>query len=173
MSGDTSPGTVRTINSNGADFAEGNQCTAGYAYIGGGNCQDVYCVYPSSDLGHDRLVAGKKDKNGKDVWGCKYNWLRGAGELRLTGTVTRTAINPECPEGEPKIGYNNTCQTEGTKNWLGFLGDGSRSAANDDVDYDSNSNTQWKKRNCLGIRAQEDTGVTSRVRLDKDQAEDS
>lgn len=166
MNGDTSSGTVRTINSQGADIAEGNQCTTGYAYIGGGNCQNVYCVYPSSDLGHDRLVAGRKDRKGKDVWGCKYNWLRGAGELRLTGAVTRTTINPACPEGEPKLGYNNTCQTEGTKESLEPKGDESRSVVNDDLRYDSNSKTQaentdseqekWKKRNCLGLRAQED-----------------
>ena len=117
MNGDSSPSTVRTINSQGADIAEGNQCTSGYAYIGGGNCQDVRCIYPASDLGHDQLVAGKKDASGKDVWGCPYNWLRGAGELRLSGAVTRTTKNPECPPGEPKLGFNNTCQTA-SDNWL-------------------------------------------------------
>jgi len=142
MNGDTSSETVRTINSQGADIVEGNQCTTGYAYIGGGNCQNFYCVYPSTDLGHDRLVAGRKDKRGKDVWGCKYNWLRGAGELRLTGAVTRTTINPKCPDGEPKLGYNNTCQTECTKKSLEPLGDESGPLVNDDLRYDSNSSTQ-------------------------------
>ena len=165
MKGDTSSGTIRTINSQGADIAEGNQCTSGYAYIGGGNCQDVSCRYPATDLGHDQLIAGKKDIQGKDVWGCKAHWWYGAGELRLTGAVTRTTNNPDCPPGEPRIGFNNTCQTEGTKN-LQPLGDGSRSPVNDDLRYDRKSNTQeenidseqekWKKRNCLGLRAQED-----------------
>ena len=41
MKGDTSSSTSRVITSQGADVAEGNQCTAGYAYIGGGNCQSV------------------------------------------------------------------------------------------------------------------------------------
>lgn len=118
MKGETTPGTVRTINSQGADVAEGNQCTAGYAYIGGGNCQYVQCVYPSSPLGHDRLIAGIKDNNGKDIWGCKYDpWVYGSGNLRLTGAITRTSINPECPLGEPRVGYNNTCQTA-AEDWL-------------------------------------------------------
>jgi hypothetical protein len=111
MTKEVSPETIRTITSQGADIAEGNQCTTGYAYIGGGNCQQVRCFYPSSDLGHDKLIAGKKDVNGKDVWGCKYNWLRGSGELRLSGPVTRTTFNSDCPSGEPQLGFNNTCQT--------------------------------------------------------------
>lgn len=110
MNGDTTPSS-RTITQQGGDIPDGNQCTAVFAYIGGGNCQDVRSIYPSSDLGHDSLIAGKKDKDGKDVWGCKYNWLRGAGELRLSGAVTRTTNNPACPSGEPVLGYNSTCQT--------------------------------------------------------------
>lgn len=119
MKGDSSPSGNRVINSQGADIAEGNQCTAGYAYIGGGNCQDVRCEYNSSGfnaLGHDSLVAGKKDSNGKDVWGCKYNFWQGAGVLRLTGGVTRTSNNPSCPPGEPQLGFNSTCQTA-PKDW--------------------------------------------------------
>lgn len=118
MKGDTSPAATRTINSQGADIAEGNQCTVGYAYIGGGNCQNVRCVYPAGPLGHDRIIAGLKDKKGKDVWGCKYDpWIHGAGGLRLSGAVTRTTNNPKCPEGQPKIGFNNTCQTA-SRDWL-------------------------------------------------------
>ncbi len=117
MKGDTSPGTIRTINSQGADIAEGNKCPAGMAYIGGGNCQMVRCFYPATDLGHDQLIAGKKDRSGKDVWGCKYNWLRGAGEMRLVGVATRTSNDTNCPSGEPKLGFNSTCQTA-AKDWL-------------------------------------------------------
>ena len=117
MKGDTSPETVRTINSQGADIAEGNKCPAGMAYIGGGNCQMVRCFYPATDLGHDQLIAGKKDRSGKDVWGCKYNWLRGAGEMRIVGVATRTSNDTNCPSGEPKLGFNSTCQTA-AKDWL-------------------------------------------------------
>ena len=118
MQGDASDRTIRTINSQGADIAEGNQCSKGYAYIGGGNCQDVSCVYPAGPLGHDQTIAGLKDKNGKDVWSCKYDpWVYGAGGLRLSGAVTRATINKSCPLAEPKIGFNNTCQTA-SRDWL-------------------------------------------------------
>lgn len=76
MKGTTEP-VSRQITSQGADIAEGNQCTAGFAYIGGGNCQDVRCEYNSSGfnaLGHDGLIAGKKDNAGNDVWGCKFSF---------------------------------------------------------------------------------------------------
>jgi len=104
----------RIINSQGADIAEGNQCPSGYAYIGGGNCQDVKCDYNSSGfnaLGHDKILAGLKDSSGKDVWGCKWSFWHGAGVLRLTGGVTRASNSSDCPQGEPKIGFNSTCQT--------------------------------------------------------------
>ena len=115
MKGDSG---TRVINSQGADIAEGNKCTAGYAYIGGGNCQDVTCQYPSTPSGHDKLIAGLKDKDGKDVWKCKYDvWVYGAGNLRLSGAVTRATKDPNCPDGEPKLGFNNTCQTA-AENWL-------------------------------------------------------
>ena len=42
MRGETMP-TSRVINSQGADMAEGNQCPSMFAYIGGGNCQEVKC----------------------------------------------------------------------------------------------------------------------------------
>jgi len=118
MKGDTSSIT-RVINSQGADIAEGNKCPAGTAYIGGGNCQEVKCQYQKgiNPLGHDQLVAGKKDRNGKDVWGCKYSFWYGAGNMRLTGTVVRTTNDSRCPAGEPELGFNNTCQTA-AKDWL-------------------------------------------------------
>ena len=119
MKGDTSS---RTINSQGADIAEGNQCPAGYAYLGSGNCQDVRCQFGAgTSLGHDSLVAGLKDKQGKDVWGCQNSFWYGRGVLRLKGAVTRTSNNPSCPVGEPKIGYNSSCQTAaagGKADWL-------------------------------------------------------
>ena len=118
MKGDTS---VRVINSQGADVAEGNQCPAGSAYMGGGNCQQVQCQYTTAGairaLGHDQLIAGRKDKNGKDVWGCSYKMFLGRGRLRLTGAVLRTTNNSNCPSGEPQLGFNNTCQSA-TKDWL-------------------------------------------------------
>lgn len=99
----------RTIIQQGASLADGNECPAGWAYIGGGNCSEVKCEYNSSgfnDLGHDQRVAGKPG------WGCKYSWWQGVGVMRLTG-ITRAVNNPKCPPGEPPIGYNSTCQTKG------------------------------------------------------------
>ena len=117
MKGDTSPNEARVINSKGADVAEGNKCPAGFAYLGAGNCQEVQCEYTSStavrSLGHDSLIAGLKDNKGKDIWGCKHNFWVGAGRLRLTGAIVRSTMDPNCPPGEPRPGFNNTCQTEG------------------------------------------------------------
>ena len=72
MKGDTTTTTIREIRSQGADIAEGNQCPAGFAYVGGGNCMEVKCKYNPSgfgyDTGHDQRVAGKSD------WKCKYSF---------------------------------------------------------------------------------------------------
>ena len=109
MTGDASPPiTTRVITSQGADIAEGNQCPAGSAYVGGGNCQQVTCHYNPSlgfvALGHDSILAGKPG------WKCKWSFWEGAGVLRLTGGTFRASNNPKCPSGEPPIGYNSTCQ---------------------------------------------------------------
>ena len=116
MKGDTSQTVIREIRSQGADISEGNQCPAGSAYMGGGNCQQVKCEYSrsiaSAGLGHDQLIAGLKDKYGKDVWGCPFKLFLGSGNLRLSGAILRASNNPACPSGEPKLGFNSTCQTE-------------------------------------------------------------
>ena len=108
MRGETMP-TSRVINSQGADMAEGNQCPAGFAYVGGGNCMEVKCKYSASgigfDTGHDQRVAGKSN------WGCKYSFWNGAGVMYLEGNA-RASFNPECPPGEPEIGYNSTCRLD-------------------------------------------------------------
>ena len=113
MKGDTTTTTIREIRSQGADIAEGNQCPAGFAYVGGGNCMEVKCRYSASgmgyDTGHDQRVAGKSN------WGCKYSFWHGAGVVYLEGNA-RASINSECPKGEPEIGYNSTCDTDGGKN---------------------------------------------------------
>jgi hypothetical protein len=103
----------RVITQQGADIAEGNQCPSGFAYVGGGNCEGVKCSYNYAgfnSLGHDQLVAGKKDQNGEDIWKCDFSFWEGSGVLRLSGNVTRATINPQCPAGEPPLGYNNPCQ---------------------------------------------------------------
>ena len=111
MKGETMP-TSRVINSQGADIAEGNSCPSGYAYIGGGNCREVSCGYGKSNNGsHDPRLAGKTMPNGKDRWVCKRVMLWN-GTLNLGENTVRTSNNPNCPAGEPKIGFNNTCDTQ-------------------------------------------------------------
>ncbi len=86
----------RVITQQGADIAEGNQCPSSFAYIGGGNCQQVTCSYSASGmgsgLGHDPIVAGKPG------WKCGWSWINGAGELRL-GALGRATNNPSFPPG--------------------------------------------------------------------------
>ena len=88
MRGETMP-TSRVINSQGADIAEGNQCPSGYAYVGGGNCQEVKCIYSPSgfgyDQGHDQRVAGKAN------WRCKYSFCL-AGSWRYAASRQRKSI---------------------------------------------------------------------------------
>jgi len=105
MQGDTTP-TTRQINSQGADIAEGNECSSGWAYVGGGNCMEVKCYYGHwsyRTLGHDSRIAGKPG------WGCAHDFWRGAGVMRLEGN-SKASINSNCPKGEPPVGYNSTCQ---------------------------------------------------------------
>lgn len=96
--------TIRQIQQQGADIAEGNQCPSGFAYVGGGNCQNVICVEGRfTGWKNDARLAGKGWKCGK---------IMGIFQLSMTlgGMVMRTSSNPSCPAGEPEIGYNSTCE---------------------------------------------------------------
>lgn len=100
--------TKSVIINEGAALAAGNSCPAGYAYTGGGYCKRVKCEYNDAGfnaLGHDQLVAGKSK------WGCKYSFWHGAGVMRLEDGALRATNNPNCPSGEPQLGWNNTCET--------------------------------------------------------------
>jgi hypothetical protein len=95
----------RLITDIGNAVAGGNQCPTGFAYTGGGYCQEVKCEYNPSGfnaLGHDQIVAGKPG------WKCNYSFWHGAGVLRL-GQQARAYENPGCPSGEPGLGHNSTC----------------------------------------------------------------
>ena len=136
MNGDTAI-TIRQVNSQGADITEGNQCPSGHAYIGGGNCKPVGCQWgQGASLGHSQLVAGLKDNKGKDVWGCKTSFWYGRGVMRLGDSVVRTTTNSECPAGEPKLGYNSTCQTAATESnadWMSADNEDWMSASDEDL----------------------------------------
>lgn len=103
MSGDSSGSTttVRQIQQKGADLAEGNQCPAGFAYIGSGNCQEVKCR-SASGHGNDYRIAGKG-------WSCKKDLGIFGNELVLDGEIVRASINKNCPSREPEIGVNSSC----------------------------------------------------------------
>ena len=106
MSGDSSGSTttVRQIQQKGADLAEGNQCPEGFAYIGGGNCQEVKCR-GGTGYGHDYRLAGRG-------WACKKTLGMFGNELYLDGNqIVRASVNSSCPPREPDIGFNSTCNT--------------------------------------------------------------
>ena len=100
MRGETMP-TSRVINSQGADMAEGNKCPSMFAYIGGGNCQEVKCG--ASSYGNDERLGGKN-------WYCKRRPVFGRNSLYLGDKIVRASYSDECPPGEPGIGFNSTCE---------------------------------------------------------------
>ena len=86
-------------------MAEGNACPASYAYRGGGICQEVKCTY---DDGNDPMLGGKNHKCGNASF-----WSGYIGRMTLRwGQATARAFNdPNCPPGEPGIGWTSTCNT--------------------------------------------------------------
>ena len=106
MSGDSSGSTttVRQIQQKGADLAEGNQCPAGFAYIGGGNCQEVKCR-SGTGYGNDYRLGGKG-------WSCQKTLGMSGNELYLDGNqIVRASNNNNCPSREPVIGSESSCSS--------------------------------------------------------------
>lgn len=101
MKGETTP-TSRAINSQGADMAEGNTCPSMFAYIGGGNCQEVICA--ASSYGNDERLGGK-------FWFCKRRPVFGRNSLQFGEKIVRASYSKDCPDGEPGIGFNSTCES--------------------------------------------------------------
>ena len=84
-----------------------NKCPEGYAYMGQGVCNFVECEYeglPSLFGSHDELLAGKS------TWKCKYHMWWGPGQLKVGSASVEVGNDPNCPKGEPAIGWNNTCE---------------------------------------------------------------
>ena len=98
MSGE--PSNKRIIIDQGVSLTEGNSCPEGYAYVGGGTCQDVKCDFFTVVV-HPIL-------RGTGNWGCK-----GLNSSKYLGSSTTRAFNnPDCPDREPKVGFNSTCHEE-------------------------------------------------------------
>lgn len=111
--------TIRQINQKGADLVEGNSCPSGWAYVGGGNCQEVTCAAPNL-VGHDYRLGGKG-------WSCPKQLGIFALVLTVKGPLNRAFNNPSCPAGEPEIGRNSTCVPVGIGNTPLTNGDGWKS----------------------------------------------
>ena len=90
----TNPGTATSL---------GNACPVGYAYIGKGYCREVLCIDRTmTGYGNDQIIAGKK-------WRCK-NSLLSSYSLLLGSDQSRIGNDFNCPDGEPEIGWTNTCE---------------------------------------------------------------
>ena len=95
--------------------SSGNKCQTQFAYIGNGNCQRVGCRYgwwATGSGNHNAIVAGKSD------WKCPRQFRNG---VFLTGSlileeVAPISFDPKCPEVEPDIGWNSSCETA-PANW--------------------------------------------------------
>ena len=79
----------------------GNSCPSGWAYLGGGYCQEVKCIMDSFGSNHP-TVAGKG-------WVCPKKPLFGKGFLILGNAAIPALNNEKCPNEEPEIGKNNSC----------------------------------------------------------------
>tara|TARA_B100001250_G_C19674444_1_gene733006 strand:+ start:505 stop:978 length:474 start_codon:yes stop_codon:yes gene_type:complete len=84
----------------GVSLSEGNECPAGHAYMGGGYCREVVCQWKG--LKQATVLGGKK-------WRCQRS-LAGGHNLQ-TGYQVRVGSNPNCPKGEPEIGWQSTCDS--------------------------------------------------------------
>ncbi len=93
----------RTIVDEGLALDEGNSCPSGMAYIGGGTCRSVVCLYVWGS--NNEILAGKD-------WKCD----RGPMKRKILdfGTTTAKTFNaPECPNIKLKKGWNSTCSMSG------------------------------------------------------------
>ena len=102
MSGDSTKGTttIRQIQQQGASLSEGNSCPHLYGYIGGGYCKKVICIKRGLfGKGHDQYLGGKG-------FACS-----GGAQLEWddSSELVRASYNSGCPDGEPKLGSNSTC----------------------------------------------------------------
>ena len=90
--------SIEVFNNPGTASARGNSCPAGYAYIGNGYCREVVCTHRGGQ--NAPVISGKQ-------WRCKP-WGLTPLMLRL-GVQARVGNNSSCPNGEPMVGWNSTC----------------------------------------------------------------
>ena len=100
MTGDSN--SIEVITNPGTATTKGNSCPFGYAYIGKGYCREVTCIMnkPNSST-----LAAKQ-------WKCnKGGFMKLDGFGLNLGDQTRIGNDSTCPEGEPKVGWNSTCDS--------------------------------------------------------------
>ena len=88
-------------------FKKGNKCPEGAAYIGNGKCTVVRCTYNAAMWG----IQGPNDPllKGKSNWKCPFSPWGGPGRLK-PGVEVPVTNSEQCPQGEPAIGWNSTCE---------------------------------------------------------------
>lgn len=84
----------------GTALAKGNSCPFGHAYVGEGYCKQVICQLG----GRNSPILGGR------MWKCSPHFGEDRGNLEL-GPKVRIGNNRNCPKGEPKIGWNSTCNS--------------------------------------------------------------
>ena len=90
--------TVEVIE--GRTNISGNACPINMAYAGGGKCIEVVCRLQRS--GHNPALAGKN-------WMCKKRVMFEMTTLGWGDASTKATYDPSCPNSQPKIGFNSTC----------------------------------------------------------------
>ena len=91
----TSLGAKKTVSNSGTTTKKGNSCPTGYAYIGNGYCREVTCQRWETSS----VLVGKK-------WTCDQMKNRKALSF---GETLQVDNDPNCSKGEPKIGWQSTC----------------------------------------------------------------
>jgi hypothetical protein len=92
----------------------GNQCPAGYGYVGGGRCRSVVCKGMSIFGRNQRELAGKGHRCGGGSEALNQGILFGRGTLTWGNDYTNASFNPNCPSREMNIGDLSTCSLGGS-----------------------------------------------------------
>ena len=95
-------GVQEIITNPGTATSRGNECPLGYAYVGNGYCREVTCRRSGGKYSNNPLIGGKK-------WRCRPASAMESRRAMTLGSELRIGNNPSCPDGEPKIGWQTSC----------------------------------------------------------------
>ena len=105
-SGGTTTIKIDQTNRPGLLAEMGNECPVGTAYVGGGKCRAIVCVYKGI-FGRNRPDLAGKGHSCEKGWG---DFLGHRGSLEWGNSYTNASNNPNCPAVEPGYGYRSSCQ---------------------------------------------------------------